>query len=427
MLLLEPQTSFNLGQQDTWEESRDYRDEDEPPRRSSNQGSPGKTTSTSKSPNERERESSLFGIGKGIFSNGSMGVPSPSRNPSTTTAAVTSPFASSPTAAATAATAAAEAAARSPPPEVKKAAPSLFGMFSPRTPSLISHPASLTSLNTVTDSYVRTSSTQSALESAKLKALASDSHKRIDTSGILARDGLEIAESGNKVKVVSADSLDDGVSDDVSSTGESEDKAAAHSLSIRNNAHANAHSNSNYRSNTNASLLKDPSHLSQNNNNNNSFNMNNNSMNNSLADVSALNGTASNLSLRPLDNTLSHIMNDTNNSNSDLKALNDSYGSNSEGHDILTNMSNLSFNPSNAAYLNDGTNTSIGSQSPSNPNSPCNKGGRITSYKMPPLTEQNSFNQRKSDMEVYYLGILYKKNSTGRILSLTLLLRQFAC
>ena len=419
------QTSFNLGQQDTWEESRDYRDEDEPPRRSlSNQGSPGKTTSTSKSPNERERESSLFGIGKGIFSNGSMGAPSPSRNPSTT-AASASPFASSPTAAATAATAAAaEAAARSPPPEVKKAAPSLFGMFSPRTPSLISHPASLTSLNTVTDAYVRTSSTQSALESAKLKALASDSHKRIDTSGILARDGLEIAESGNKVKVVSADSLDDGVSDDVSSTGESEDKTAAQSLSIRNNAHAHANAHSNYRSHTNASLLKDPSHLSQNNNNhNNSFNMNNNSMNNSLADVSALNGTASNLSLRPLDNTLSHIMNDTNNSNSDLKALNDSYGSNSEGNDILTNMSNLSFNPSNsayAAYANDGTNTSVGSQSPSNPNSPCNKGGRITSYKMPPLTEQNSFNQRKSDMEVYYLGILYKKNSTGKILTLLL-------
>ena len=407
-IYLNIQTSFNLGQQDTWEESRDYRDEDEPPRRSlSNQGSPGKTTSISKSPNERERESSLFGIGKGIFSNGSMGASSPTRNPSTTAAAA-SPFASSPTAPATAAAAAAAAeAARSPPPEVKKAAPSLFGMFSPRTPSLISHPASLTSLNTVTDAYVRTSSTQSALESAKLKALASDSHKRIDTSGILARDGLEIAESGNKVKVVSADSLDDGVSDDVSSTGESEDKAAAHSLSIRNNAFGH----SNYRSNTNASSQKD-------NNNNNSFNNNNNnSMNNSLVDVSALNGTASNLSLRPLDNTLSHIMNDTNNSNSDLKALNDSYGSNSEGNDILTNMSNCSFNPSNAAYLNDGTNNSQGSQSPSNPNSP-NKGNRVTSYKMPPLTEQSSFNQRKSDMEVYYLGILYKKNSTGKMLTL---------
>ena len=329
-----------------------------------------------------------------------MGAPSPTRNPSTTAAAA-SPFASSPTAAATAAAAAAAEAARSPPPEVKKAAPSLFGMFSPRTPSLISHPASLTSLNTVTDAYVRTSSTQSALESAKLKALASDSHKRIDTSGILARDGLEIAESGNKVKVVSADSLDDGVSDDVSSTGESEDKAAAHSLAIRNNAYAHTHSS--FRYETNARPQKD---------NNNSFN-NNNSMNNSLVDVSALNGTASNLSLRPLDNTLSHIMNDTNNSNSDLKALNDSYGSNSEGNDILTNMSNCSFNPSSAAYLNDGTNNSQGSQSPSNPNSPNNKGNRVTSYKMPPLTEQNSFNQRKSDMEVYYLGILYKKNSTG--------------
>ena len=210
-----------------------------------------------------------------------------------------------------------------------------------------------------------------------MKALASESYKRIDTSGILARDGLEIGDSGNKNKIVSADSLDDGVSDDVSSTGESEDKA--------NMTRGGTH---NYYGNTNAHTLKDPNTLAKNNNN-------------SLVDVSAL-------SLRPLDNTLNHIMNDTNNSNSELKAMNDSFGTNSEGNDVLTNMSNCSFSPCNAA--NDNTTLSQGSVSPSN--SPSK--GRVTSYKMPPLTEQNSFNQRKSDIEVYYLGILYKKNSTGK-------------
>ena len=311
----------------------------------------------------------MFGIGKGIFSNGTVGAPSPTRIP-----AAASAFASSPSSAG-AALAEANSAARSPAPEVKKPAPSLFGMFSPRTPSLISHPASLNSLSTVTDAYVRTSSTQSALESAKMKALASDSYKRIDTSGILARDGLEIGDSGNKNKIVSADSLDDGVSDDVSSTGESE----------LNMSRGGAH---NYYGNTNAHTLKDPHTHAKNNNN-------------SLVDVSAL-------SLRPLDNTLNHIMNDTNNSTSELKTMNDSFGTNSEGNDVLTNMSNCSFSPCNAA--NDNTTLSQSSVSPSN--SPSK--GRVTSYKMPPLTEQNSFNQRKSDIEVYYLGILYKKNSTGK-------------
>lgn len=54
-----------------------------------------------------------------------------------------------------------------------------------------------------------------------------------------------------------------------------------------------------------------------------------------------------------------------------------------------------------------------GDRSPSPSPSPSPAKGRFTQFKVPPLTMHNPVLRNRSEADMHYLGILYKKNSTG--------------